>query len=511
MLSANEIMQLVFDDLRSNRPKPLKSCYFHCLPVHCKRFISLPNMAELTNSVVEWKSTTETMLPVVDDLRENLPNPSESCDLHSLLEPRRCVSLPNLALRTISTSEISETGLKSTPNVMFSAVDDLRENVKKPSENCYVQCLPAQKRSLSLPDVALHANPGGDASEVGVSSVTSAELLVSNDSPCAETCMPCMVKSMPPASTSEDIGIETPLFVSSSSALVLKVEVGEGLMIDGWPTVKNDDALGRVYTIHPHNTECYYLRMLLHEIRGPTSFSHLKTINGILHNTFQSACNVLGLLEDDNHWNNTLNEASLSDLPTKLRELFTVMLVFCQLSDPLTLWDTHKNNLSEDSIRQMDRYLQGDADQKDEAHNKCLIQIEDAVLAVGGQSISNYGLPQPTRTENNFENIVYQREINYDLNTMAKVVVSNEGLLTNEQYNVYSRIMHSIKSDTGKMFFSNAPAGTGKTFLINLLLTKVRNNRSIALAVASSDIAATLLEGGGWPTQHSNFLSISLT
>jgi len=211
------------------------------------------------------------------------------------------------------------------------------------------------------------------------------------------------------------------------------------------------------------------------------------------------------LLEDDNHWNNTINEASLSDSPSKLRELFTVMLVFCQLSDLLTLWDTHKNNLSEDIIRQMD------ADQKDEAHNKCLIQIEDAVLAVGGQSISNYGLPQPTRTENNFVNIVYQRELNYDLNTLAKVLESNEGLLTNEQYNVYSRIMHSIKSDTGKNFFLNAPAGTGKIFLINLLLTKVRSNRRIALAVASSGIAATLLERGGRPTQHSNFLSISLT
>ncbi|KAL4084660.1 hypothetical protein QTP88_027587 [Uroleucon formosanum] len=44
---------------------------------------------------------------------------------------------------------------------------------------------------------------------------------------------------------------------------------------------------------------------------------------------------------------------------------------------------------------------------------------------------------------------------------------------------------------------------TGKTFLINLLLTKVRSNCSIALAVASSGIAATLLEGG-W-TAHSAF------
>ncbi|KAL4148209.1 hypothetical protein QTP88_002492 [Uroleucon formosanum] len=230
MLSSNEIMQLVFDDLRSNRPKPLKGCYFYCLPVH-KKFISLPNMAELTNSTVECKSTTEITMPVVDDLRENLPKPSKSCDLHSLPEPRRCVSLPNLDLRMISTSKASEIGLKSTSNVMSAAVDDLRENVKKPSKNCYVQCLPAHKRSLSLPDVALRANPAGDASEVGVPSVTSAELPVSSDLPCAEKCMPCMVTSMPLASTSEDIGIETPLSVSSSSAPVLKVEVGVRLMV----------------------------------------------------------------------------------------------------------------------------------------------------------------------------------------------------------------------------------------------------------------------------------------
>jgi len=49
----------------------------------------------------------------------------------------------------------------------------------------------------------------------------------------------------------------------------------QGRNVDGWSTVKKDDALGRVYTIHPHNTVCYYLHMLLHEIRGPTSFSDL--------------------------------------------------------------------------------------------------------------------------------------------------------------------------------------------------------------------------------------------
>ena len=49
--------------------------------------------------------------------------------------------------------------------------------------------------------------------------------------------------------------------------------------------------------------------------------------------------------------------------------------------------------------------------------------------------------------------------------------------------------------------FLDAPGGTGKTFLIHL--TNVRFDRKIVLAVASSGIVATLLEGGR--TTHSTF------
>ncbi|GFX09790.1 ATP-dependent DNA helicase [Trichonephila clavipes] len=52
-------------------------------------------------------------------------------------------------------------------------------------------------------------------------------------------------------------------------------------------------------------------------------------------------------------------------------------------------------------------------------------------------------------------------------------------------------------------FFSDVPGGTGKTFLISLILAKIRSQQKIALAVASSGIAATLLDGGR--TAHSTF------
>lgn len=47
----------------------------------------------------------------------------------------------------------------------------------------------------------------------------------------------------------------------------------------------------------------------------------------------------------------------------------------------------------------------------------------------------------------------------------------------------------------------DAPGGTGKTFLIKLILAGIRSQNHIALAIASSGIAATLLDGGR--TAHS--------
>lgn len=53
------------------------------------------------------------------------------------------------------------------------------------------------------------------------------------------------------------------------------------------------------------------------------------------------------------------------------------------------------------------------------------------------------------------------------------------------------------------LFFLDGPGGTGKTFVYNTILAKIRSIGNIALAVASSGIAAELLEGGR--TAHSRF------
>ena len=61
---------------------------------------------------------------------------------------------------------------------------------------------------------------------------------------------------------------------------------------------------------------------------------------------------------------------------------------------------------------------------------------------------------------------------------------------------------------THRLFFLNAPRGYGKTFLIEALLSAARGLGKIALAVASSGIAAELLEGGQTAHSVSKYLSL---
>lgn len=54
----------------------------------------------------------------------------------------------------------------------------------------------------------------------------------------------------------------------------------QGQAVAGYTDVYSTDALGRIYTVHPKNDDCFYLRLLLINVRGPTSFASLRTVNG---------------------------------------------------------------------------------------------------------------------------------------------------------------------------------------------------------------------------------------
>jgi DNA replication protein DnaC len=78
-----------------------------------------------------------------------------------------------------------------------------------------------------------------------------------------------------------------------------------------------------------------------------------------------------------------------------------------------------------------------------------------------------------------------------------------EDRLNDDQRNAYETILDVVTNKQGKLFFVYGSGGTGKTFVWITLLSCLRGQGKIVLAVASSGIASLLLPGG--KTAHSRF------
>ncbi|CAH2216048.1 jg24069, partial [Pararge aegeria aegeria] len=190
-------------------------------------------------------------------------------------------------------------------------------------------------------------------------------------------------------------------------------------------------ALGRVYTVHPNNSECYYLRMLLHVIKGPTSFKVIKTIDSQECQTYREACFKLGMLEHDEHWHNTLTEASETRHPHQIRTLFAIILTTCVPSDPKYLWEKHKESMSEDILlRERQDNPNLDVQYSENIFNKSLILLEDICILINNKSLNQLGLFSPERNRTDVVDRDVLREKQYDLEVLQNYVETHKKLLT---------------------------------------------------------------------------------
>lgn len=275
-----------------------------------------------------------------------------------------------------------------------------------------------------------------------------------------------------------------------------------GQPVPGYPRVFSTNALGRLYAVHPSQDECFYLRLLLVNLRGPTSFQHLRTVNGVLCGTYREACQHLGLLENDTHWDHTLEDAVISSNAKQIRTLFSIILSTCFPSTPTDLWHKYKDHMAEDILHQMRlRTSNADLQMNEEIHNEALILIEDMCLMLTNKVLTQIGMIAPNRPMHNSFDQELRREAQYDSETLREMVDRTVPLLNQQQKYAYDTLMKVVNDGSGGFYFLDAPGGTGKTFLLSLILATIRSQNGIALALASSGIAATLLEGGR--TAHS--------
>jgi hypothetical protein len=119
-----------------------------------------------------------------------------------------------------------------------------------------------------------------------------------------------------------------------------------------------------------------------------------------------------------------------------------------------------------------------------------------------GKDIKSFPLPEIDIQHDTSDNI--PREIIEEFSVEVDIEdTSLHEYLNNEQKMAYEKILSATNSNIGGLFFVDGPGGTGKTFLYRALLATMRSQGKIALATASSGVAASIMPGGR--TAHSRF------
>ena len=89
-----------------------------------------------------------------------------------------------------------------------------------------------------------------------------------------------------------------------------------------WKMRESDNVAGRMCDVHASASDTFFLRLLLMQIKGVTSYKDLWTVNGRVYGSFKEACDAPGLLRNDNQWHAAMSKNAINAMPRQLQELF---------------------------------------------------------------------------------------------------------------------------------------------------------------------------------------------
>ena len=221
------------------------------------------------------------------------------------------------------------------------------------------------------------------------------------------------------------------------------------------PKIFRYHTLSRITFINPKQ-DTYHLRLLLQHVKGPTSFQDLLIVDDIFCSTYKEACLKRGLLHDDTTWDLTLHEAAAYKSPKYLRDLFVLLLIECQLSNPLHLWNKYKFFMSEDfrtnhppskpstsSIVIQELY---DQQYNQLIYNMVLLNLNETIMTLSlTETVASFNLPVPSNIED--INYILLKELSYHEES-KRYYEDHIHSLTAEQRMVYDAIIERIMNNT---------------------------------------------------------------
>lgn len=274
------------------------------------------------------------------------------------------------------------------------------------------------------------------------------------------------------------------------------------------PRQRGSKVIGRMFIVPANQGEKFYLRILLNHVQCPMSFADIRTtrVNGIeiIHATNKDACLALGLLEDDAEWITCINEASSFQKPKQLRQLLACLMVYANPINLRLIWDSFYEHFSEDYAHQ-NRPRDPLIPTNDALILALTLNDLRIILLQCGSNIEDFkDLPpfDATLLDVELEEQLIAEETSYDIGKMRATTNCLDQLNTAQRL-LFDQVMHAVQNGLCKQYFVDGPGGTGKTFLYSMLLSHLRLEGKIVLAVASSGIAAILMDGGR--TGHSRF------
>ena len=194
---------------------------------------------------------------------------------------------------------------------------------------------------------------------------------------------------------------------------------------------------------------------------GKSSYEDLRTVRGDLCETYQEVCRLLGLLQDDQEWDNVLTEGAATKLCSALRELFMTILLFSMPANPVELFEKH--------------FLEWTDDFKHEAASKGLeldeMQLKKLVLMdlqkrmqSRERRLASFRLPEPTQEELDAVNMndlsstdaLLSEELNFIRPALLELVGERKSKFTDSQRRVFETVLEAVESRNSLNLFIDA-------------------------------------------------------